>query len=449
MNFLRHILSLAIVALAFSATANAECNNSSARRQTINRDFKAVQEYVNSKRTIPVEEKSCNLSIAGDVRFDWASIIERFNGGRARNGRYGTTNAWQVSPYQVNLAPPGIPYTTNEFDVQFNLYLDYKCDRAWAVVWVQYDNGAGIAPTRSCATDPQGLKGSGCCDGLCLRKAYMGYNLYADGSSRFDIEVGRRPLFTLFDSRIQFQSRFDGVVLKYNRNLNCWGDYYLYIGGFVIDERANHFGAVGETGVLNIYDTGLDFRYSYIDWKSLLAHDVNRCGIGNPAGVQFRVNQFLLAYNFNPDYLCMPAQIYGAFLWNAAAKPLTSTLDPTAAAKRANVGWYAGFIIGEVCREGDWSLDINYQYVQAQAIPGRDVSGIGRGGNNIYNDTLYGANEAQLDYTNYQGWRFEALYALTDNLSLDTSLEFSSQIDEIFGGTNSYSKFQLEAIYAF
>lgn len=448
MNFFRHILSLAIVALAFSSTIHAECNDSTGRKQTINRDFKAVQEYVNSKRTIPIEEKACNLSIAGDVRFDWASIMERFNGQRTR-GKYGTTNAWQVSNYQVNEVPPGIPFSPNEFDVQFNLYVDYKCDRAWGVVWVQFDNAAGINPTRSCLVDPEGLKGSGCCDGLCLKKAYIGYNLFADGCQRFDIEVGRRPLYTLFDSRIQFQSRFDGIVLKYNRSLNCWGDFYLYVGGFVIDERVNHYGVVSETGILNLYDIGLDFRYSYIDWKSLLAHNTNRCGTHKPLGDQFRVNQFLLAYNFNPDYLCVPAQIYGAFLWNAAASPLQSISVPTAKASKANVGWYAGFIVGEVCGEGDWSLDINYQYVEAQAIPGRDVSGIGRGGNNIFNYTLYGANGKQFDYTNYKGWRFEGLYALTDNLSLDTSFEYSHQIAKKYGGTNSYSKFEIEAIYAF
>ena len=47
--------------------------------------------------------------------------------------------------------------------------------------------------------------------------------------------------------------------------------------------------------------------------------------------------------------------------------------------KRANAGGYAGFTLGELKKKNDWSLDINYQVVQAQAVPDYDSSGIGLG----------------------------------------------------------------------
>jgi len=441
MNFLRNLVLVALFAVAFSSSVFADCINT----ETCQRDYQAVQEFVNSKRTIPVAEKDCNLGIAGDIRFNYANIHEKVNGDNLR-GSGGTARQNEVTGLITN-GGTGIPFSNNAFDVEFNLYLDYKCDRAWGVAWVQYDNDAGIQRGLPCSLDPEGMKGSGCCSGLCLKKAYIGYNVFADGCSRFDVEIGRRPMYTLFDSRVQFRSRFDGVVMKYNRSLNCWGDFYIYLGGFVIDERVNHYGYITETGILNAYDVGIDARYSFIDWKSLMSHSKNRCGTRHPHGADFQVSQWTLAYNFVPEFIDEPVKIYGAVLWNSAAKSLQPT-DQDNKAEKANLGWYLGVIMGQVCHEGDWSLDINYQYIQAQAIPGRDVSGIGRCAN-LLGDSLYQADGAQLDYANYKGWRLEGLYALTDDLSLDAFFEISRQVEKRFGGKHKYSRFQLEAIYAF
>jgi hypothetical protein len=51
--------------------------------------------------------------------------------------------------------------------------------------------------------------------------------------------------------------------------------------------------------------------------------------------------------------------------------------------------------------------------------------------------------------TNYEGWKVEGLYAITDNLTLDTIYEKSRAYDSDIGGRHKYSKFELEAIYAF
>jgi hypothetical protein len=51
--------------------------------------------------------------------------------------------------------------------------------------------------------------------------------------------------------------------------------------------------------------------------------------------------------------------------------------------------------------------------------------------------------------TNYKGWKFEGLYALTDNFTIDSIIEFSKAYKKKIGGSHSYSKFELETIYAF
>ena len=112
--------------------------------------------------------------------------------------------------------------------------------------------------------------------------------------------------------------------------------------------------------------------------------------------------------------------------------------------KKDNLAWYLGFIAGEVCKKGDWAFDANYQVVQAQSIPEQDVSGIGDR-SNILCGTLTLDNRG---FKNYKGWRFEALYALTDNLSIDAILEFLKH-DRKEIKNRKYSKFEIQAIYAF
>jgi len=456
---------MVVAAGLISSQATADCTSPDPfHDENRQRDFEAVQAFVNSKRTIGLEQKDCNLTIAGDIRFDWANIVEKVHCQKLR-GKNGAARedesthiVFDVSQNNLfsNVGPNrcgnrGIPFSTNAFEVEFNLYFDYVCDRAWGVAWLQFAEQAGIERTRRfCFLDCDGLYGSGCCGNVCLKKAYMGYNLIADGCNRLDIEIGRRPPYTIFDSRIEFQSRFDGLLLKYARRFDCWGDFFWNFGAFVVDERVDHYAYVTELGMLNIGDIGIDFRYSFIDWKSLNRHNRNRCGTNHPRGIDYRVSQWLLEYHLNPEYLfCLPSKIYGAFLWNHSANKNRrfgsfgeSFSSSCRHQKKKNLGWYVGYIIGEVCREGDWSLDITYEVVQARAIPGRDVSGIG-GGNNLLGDDI------GVGFTNFKGWRFEGLYALTDNLTLDANFEYSTQDDKRIAGRHSYSKFELEAIYAF
>lgn len=424
------------------------------------RDFEALRRYLNRKREIDLETKDTNLSISGDVRFEWRHLNEYWRGNYLRGH-----NA--INPRNH------LPISRNDFDCEFNLKFDYTMDRSWAVAHLQYDNSAGVdSEDQSCANDPHGWFGSGKCDEICLRKAYMGYNFWMDPCSRFDIELGRRGnLYHVFDSRVQFLSRFDGILLKWSGNYGFAKEVYAKVGGLVVDERVNHFAYVTEVGILNIKESGIDLKYSFIDWcgqvGSRCIKGVDNCnhyrseGLNKPKAFDFAVSQWTVYYHFKDCLFNRPAKLFGAFLMNHKWKDFEVLKDVTVinpetgnpvveTRKRkyqSNLAWYAGIAIGEVTKEGDWALEIQYQYVQALAVPGQDASGICNG--NVFDYTLTQDGRFYIDNTNYKGWKVEGLYALTDNITIDTIVEHSVPVNKAIGGNHVYSKVEVEAIYAF
>lgn len=523
------------------------------------RDDQPVREFVESKENIDIKEKASNLEISGDVRFEWRSIQEKgevyifrdrddSSSSSSRRSRYSYPSdessirsgrnshisfpSDESYPYSYSdddysddyfafeseleeeEVPPqelrkhyrafrggdhvdakGVPLSTNDFDVEFNLKIKYNYKKSWCYAHLQFDNPAGVRGRNDCIV-PAGypvfnengskvvdflsrdsrwaLKGSGDGFSVNLKRCFMGYNILADGKHRLDIEVGRRKLDDVFDSEIQFTSRFDGILLKYASAIDEFSDWYIDGGAFVIDERTNHFGWVAEVGLIDIMDTGLDLRYNIIDWQKF---GTSWCCVHNPLGTRFLNSEVTVTYTIHPKFNwfgCreereLPIEFYGGFLINHAAKKHFLTHH-----KKKNLGWYAGIYIGNVDKEGDWSFDLEYIVVQAQAVAENDVGSIGRG--NILNLSLLDVIDESIperysDYsscnissdpihevkglyplcgnTNFIGYRAEFLYALTDNLSLDTVYEFSYAEDERIGGRHHYHDFELEAIYAF
>lgn len=492
MRFFKYLLPL-VVAVGFStASAHADCiDPDNFNESLLNRDFDALNDFINTKRTINLEEKDCNLTISGDVRAEWNYLTEKQNCEvlRGRNAVNGD----------------GIPVSHNEFDIEFNLRFDYVCDRAWAVAELRFDNPAGIRDNNApcgvvfneeelstsgtsisgtdvsesisgisdpsvseasvsedggvggchcaCCPDPEGWHGSGLGCGINLRKAYVGYNICCQGDSRFDVEVGRRPLYTIFDSEVQFLSRFDGILLKYDSSWECVADWYIHGGGFVVDQNVNHFAWVVEAGFMNVMDCGFDFKYSFIDW---VKNGHNICFIHKPLGFAYKISQFTLVYHLNENWFwCKPAKLFGAFLVNhdvrrdAPQNLFADGLDSLTNGKKANLAWYAGFSIGEVVRECDWVFKAQYQYVQARAVPEFDMSGIGNG--NIFGN---GLTAGGIGNTNFHGFRLEGLYAITDNLTIAPLFELSRTIDKNIGNFpfsnhHKYSRFTIQSIYSF
>jgi hypothetical protein len=451
MHFLKTLfLGVAFFGLASSA-AFAASSEATHEEDLNERDFEALRDYLNTKRTIDTKEKAENLSISGDVRTEWRHMNERQDGHNLRGG---------------HATKRGVPISRNDFDIEFNLRFDYVCERAWGVMHLQFDNAAGIDPADcGCGDDfetlvknhkiavinPDNEGGSGECDDFCLKRAYLGYNVFTIGCNRFDVELGRRKLYDIFDSKAQFLSRFDGLLLKYSSEWKDVADWYVKLGGFLVDERVNHFAWATELGFLDIADTGIDFKYSFIDW---VKNGHNRCWVRHALGTQFRVSQWTMYYHLNPDYFYnIPAKFYAAFLYNHAAKKTFLTHH-----KKKNIAWYAGVRVGEVDKEGDWAFEILYEMVQAQAVPDFDVAGLDTGNleGNCFTAAVFIPTKdgGKLIYlrrgnTNFKGWRFEGLYALTDNLSLNPQFEWDTPEDKSIGGDHFFSKFELEVVYAF
>lgn len=452
MKLVKSLLTLLLMTGIFSATtlkALDAGDNTGFDEELNERDFDALREFLKLKRAEDVEENKGNLTISGDVRTEWRYLNESCCGQEL----YGDKSV----PLR------GYKRSHNDFDIEFNLRFDYVCNKTWAAVHVRYDNSAGVDdnghPCRGpndgcdicgdmncanraahCLADPEGFHGSGTCDDLCLKRAYFGYNLYTCGSRKLDVELGRRgALYNVFDSNIQFLSRFDGILVRYIDKQNDLADWYIQGAGFVVDEKINHYAWVVEIGLLDIYDSRFDFKYSFIDWQK---HGRNRCLASNPVGFNFLNSQWKLAYNLDEKYLCgIPAKFYAAFLWNAAAKKIWVGNQK----KRLNLGWYAGILLGEVEKEGDWSVEIQYQVVQAQAVPDGDNAGICRG--NALDESF--TTCARSGNGNYKGWSIDGLYAITDDLVLQAIIESSRAANKKVGGSHTYSKFELEAVYAF
>ncbi len=480
-----------LVAAGFtSAAIHAQQQQETAfERQRNETDDTPLREFVQSKENIDVKKKANNLDISGDVRFEWRSLYEKGVVLCLEDPDSSTLSENDIARIQAvreqyrSLRGNGyvdnnnLPLSHIDFDIEFNLKLKYSFGRSWASAHLQFDNPAGIRGRNPCFDDypifnccgtnverrvrgdqRYSGKGSGESDRLNLKRAFMGYNIWADGKQRLDIEFGRRKLDDIFFSEIQFSNRFDGILLKYANAINDDTDWYWETGGFVIDERVNHFGFATEIGVLNLFDVGLDLRYSFIDW---IKHGKNRCKVRNPLGTQFAISQFSFVYTINPEFDCkvIPFEFYGGFLINHAARREVFTRW-----KKKNLGGFGGLTIGVVRKEGDWAIDIEYLMVQAQAVSDIDVSGVSRG--NILDENLTdiipvdvrgagGRYSSERVYfprrgaANFKGWRFEFLYAITDNLSVQTVYEYSREEDRRIGGPHRYADCEIEMIYAF
>lgn len=316
------------------------------------RDDQPVREFVESKENIDVLDKARNLEISGDVRFQWQYLYEKgvvlfANDSSSSSGLVPSNPAIPYSHFHEeyrglrggeHVDTKGVPLSYNDFDVEFNLKFKYNFKRAWCYAHLQFDNPAGTRGRNDCfgvfpVFNREGSsveevlprdqrfewKGSGEGMFITLKRAFMGYNVWADGKHRLDIEIGRRKFDDVFDSEIEFTSRFDGILVKFASSLPDLADWYWNTGAFVIDERVNHFGWVTEFGFLNIYDTGLDLRYNYIDW---IKKGSNRCFIHNPIGTYYQNSQITITYTIHPTIFEkeMPVEFYGGFLVNHAAR---------------------------------------------------------------------------------------------------------------------------------
>lgn len=384
------------------------------------KDINALREWINYKRQVTVKELGGALSLAGEVRTELQSTAETVNGVRQRG----------------HGAPPlndGKPFPTNGFDVEVNIMLDYRTEKSWSAIKLEFDNEAGIF--------------SGTLNRIKLEKAYWGVRLVDTDQITFDIELGRRRLSTIVDSKLEFNSFFDGAWFKYDESFASIGDFYLHAGAFLINENNNQFGYVGEIGMMNVGGTGFYTKYSLIDWDTKdFSKQIKK------ERFDFVVSQLLFGYRWFPTYLQKIVILYAAGLYNHAAHKLAISDH-----KKANWGAYVGVSIGELKKKGDWAIDINYQVLAAQCVPDFDVQGIGLG--NAANTGFYtvgskgegGANTRKTagGNVNYRGFQVTFDWLLTNQLDLQQSWQQSITLDDSIGPFRRYKQYEMEFIYGF
>ena len=386
-----------------------------AGRDLEDNDVRPLREWIQTKRQVSLKEIGGDLSLSGELRTEFQSVWETRDGVNQRGA--GSTQL------------PG-----QGFDIEFNMMLDYRTDRSWAAIKLEFDNDAGIF--------------NGTLNKIALERAYWGVRAVEGDNYTFDVEIGRRPMTNIFDSRVQFGSFFDGIFLRYNHAFEKVGDFYIHAGAFVINERRNHYGYVGETGLLNIGGTGFSTKLSCIAWDTKQYPQdfvTDR--------FRFIIAQLTPSYRFRIERIKKIGLVYSAFLWNFAAERL-----PISDFQRANWAGYVGFSIGQLLKQWDWAVDVNYQILAAQSIPDFDVSGNGPGNANRsgfytrFITPIDGGGPSTLPtaggMTNYQGFslRFDVL--LTDKLDMQHILLYSDRLNSDIGQSRKFRLYEMEFIYS-
>ncbi len=412
-KFLTAFSFLAFSPLAFTDTIDRENDG-----QDI--DVAAVREWMNTKRQVSIKEIGGNLSLSGEVRTEFQKTGETNDGIKQRGS--------------------GTKYPSSTFDVAVNIMLDYRNDRTWSAIKLEFDNDAGVF--------------SGTTNKIRMSKAYFGARAFEGDSYYVDFEAGRKKLSTIFDSKLEFSSFFDGILLKYDQSFERIGDFYVHLGAFVINEKVNQYGYVGETGLMNIAGSGFYTKASVIDWdtkQECLHGTSSQAAIANERRFDFLVSQFLLGYKFYPQKLQKQVTVYLAGLYNFKAKKLAITDN-----QKANWGSYVGFSIGELKRKGDWALDANYQFLSAQCVPDFDASGVGLG--NVNNSGFYTTELNNTTLTtksnaggnvNFRGISVTLDYLLSNNLTLQQQWLQSVTLDTDIGPYRKFKQYEIEFIYGF
>lgn len=402
------------------------------KRDSDSKDMDALRRWLQDKRLVTMREIGGDLSMSGEVRTEFQTANERKNGIQQR-GKHG-----------LDLKP------MYAWDVEVNLMFDYRTDRTWAAVKLEFDNDMG--------------QRSGTVNKIKLEKGYLGGRLVPGDTFTLDTEIGRRFLYNVFDSKVEFASIYDGFLLRFSKAFESLGDSYTNLGGFLIDDKTNHYGFVGEIGALRIANVGLNLKYSVIDWyrPGSETEKGNTNAENQLANLRYRfiVSQFLASYQFYPEWIGKKLiKFYGAGLINHLAEtdPLKNAGVTGEAFGKQNWAWYAGVSIGLVKKQYDWAIDANFQWVEAQSIPNFDVNGIGRGnaaGVGLYTVNADGSGGANTKAnatgnTNFYGFEVESLYAFTDNLTILQNFKWSWTLDKNIGPDIIYKQYEMEFIYAF
>lgn len=414
----------------FAASANANYTRATDLLDTVNqKDLWAVRDWLKTKR-VALNTKSGDLAIAGDIQAEWRNVHEELGSLNLTSGS-GSPGGW----------------SNNLYSIDFRLYFDYKADKTWASVKLEFNNAGGVF--------------NGEADQISLDRANMGYHLYDDGRMRLDGIVGRQRSYEMYDSEVQFNSTLDGFTGTYAITLDFLAEVSIRAGGYIVDQSENHPVWIIQGAMYDILDTGLYFEYALTDWHkdtrevTIITNGNNVVSVGK-AKWDYIINQFILGYVFNPDIFTVDVRLFGGILWNNHASPREVnrlSLGKVPNSYKNLAGWVA-LQVGSVEKAGDWAFQAQWQVVEALAIPDWDVSGIGTG--NSSSSSLFGFNTFSSasnfpgnGNSNYNGWELDLLYSVTNELVLQLQIQRAQSEEKKIGFPLNYTNFTLSAIYGF
>ena len=312
--------------------------------------------------------------------------------------------------------------SNNQYAIDTEVVLLYEYGRAFGNSRLAFSNTGGLF--------------NGSANSINLTRAYIGYHFITYGPHTLDINLGRRELNKMYNSQLMFRSRADGATL-----------FAYYIWKKIVEFQA--YAGIYSTSpssfwlfrgrLFNIADLGFYFDYVFVDWGAVKPSS-NVTNIKTKYGC----SQFLVGWERKPKWLGTNIQAFAALVLNSRAKP-----HPLSDNELQNLGGYVGVQYGSTKSKGNFSAQAQLQFCQLQAVAPWDFAGIGRGP--VSNDNLFEvSNLTDVNgNTNYKGYGLKFNYALTDQITIGTSLDRSVNLSKRIGPSSSYTNVQASTTYVF
>lgn len=431
---------------------------------------RAIIDYIETRRAVTVKDKEATLKIGGEVRVGHRYMKDKV-GGQNLTGKRSGLGVPETSPTsgQLLTGSPGTPTSSfpptpsTLFPLKSRLSLEYEKDETYAQSLLRFDNWGGIED----ATYGDTFKGGRPFydifkpgnKGINLARAVYGYRFVDADGQKLALELGRRQMNDVFISAVQFNSNFDGALVRYENGDMGFGKLKVDAGAFVIDNRTYQFGHAVQVSALSP-TTGLFANYSLINWYKDGQYadgtwgNVSKGGTGAVANQSYRFmnSQAIVGIALPEEMLGKMTKLSVGGLINHKARPAANSNY-----RKDNRAYFANLEYGDcgtVGQAGDWRVIASVQKVGAQAVQDSDArAGINGSGQTLAIPYFYPTNDGSLGFGNYKGVYLQGVYTLKEGVLLSLEGAYAVPNRKLGalrqGGKNSFSTIQTEVSYYF